>query len=88
MQDHFNEKLQSEHIVFLNDIYKELGFQRTPQGQYVGWVYDETDPDRQNVIDFGMFDLHDPDKRAFVNGLEPAIWLDFNPDGVVHQYVF
>ena len=88
MQDYFNERLQSVGHVFLNEVYKELGFQRTPEGQHVGWIYDKNDPTRQNYIDFGMFDLHDPDKRAFVNGLEPSIWLDFQPDGVIHELVF
>lgn len=82
-QNYFNDKLKTEGVVFLNDIYKALGFQVTRAGQVVGWVYDEKNPVGDNFIDFGIYDLHDEQKRAFVNGYEKSIWLDFNPDGPI-----
>lgn len=84
-QNYFNEKLQNEKIVFLNDVYKVLGFMPTKAGQIVGWVYDEKNPVGDNFIDFGIFDLHDEQKRNFVNGYEKSIWLEFNVDGVVYD---
>lgn len=87
-QAQFNDLLQRRGYVFLNEVYKALGFQPTPAGQVVGWVYDEKDPVGDNFIDFGIHDKNDPEKRAFVNGLEQSIWLDFNPDGVIHELAF
>lgn len=85
MQNFLNDKLRNEKIVFLNDVYKTLGFMPTKAGQVVGWVYDEENPIGDNYIDFGIFDINDEQKRNFVNGYEKSIWLDFNPDGVVYD---
>lgn len=85
MQNFLNERLRHEKIIFLNDVYKELGFMPTKAGQVVGWVYDEENPIGDNYIDFGIFDINDEQKRNFVNGYEKSIWLDFNPDGVVYD---
>lgn len=76
-----NEKLQRQGYLFLNDVYKSLGMQPTAAGQVVGWIYDEKNPIGDNYVDFGIHDLHDEQKRLFVNGYEKAIWIDFNVDG-------
>ena len=82
-QEYFNKKLQTEGHVFLNDVYEELGIQKTKAGQIVGWVYDPTDPNRDCHIDFGIYDLHNEKARDFVNGYERTILLDFNVDGPI-----
>lgn len=84
-QDYLNDILQKRGYVFLNEAYDRLGFPRTKAGQFVGWVYDEESPVGDNYIDFGIFNLHDENKRAFVNGYEPSIWLDFNVDGPIYD---
>ena len=78
-----NERLQREGFLFLNEVYEALGMQKTQAGQVVGWVYDETNPDCDNFVDFHIYDLHNEEKRAFVNGYEKSILLDFNVDGNV-----
>ena len=80
-QNFVNERLRTRGYMSINDVYEALGFQKTGVGQCIGWVYDEKNPELHNYIDFGIHDLQDPEKRAFVNGYEKAIWLDFNPDG-------
>lgn len=82
-QDYANELLQKRGYVFLNDVYNMLGIPATKAGQIVGWVYKEDDENHKgdNFIDFGIYNLDDERKRAFVNGLEKAILLDFNVDG-------
>lgn len=80
-QDHFNDLLRTRGHVFLNEVYDALGMQRSTAGQIVGWVYDESNPDCDNYIDFGIFDLYNESKRHFVNGFEKSILLDFNVDG-------
>lgn len=94
VQNYANDKLQTEGVVFLNDIYHALGFPRTPEGQLVGWVWDprhEDYPDHigDNYIDFGIFDKAKTSAvvRDFINGYESCIWLDFNVDGVVYDLI-
>jgi hypothetical protein len=85
VQNWANEKLKAKGHLYLNEVLEMLGMQKTRSGQIVGWVYDENNPDCDCFIDFHIFDIHNPDKRAFVNGYEKSIWLDFNVDGVVYD---
>ena len=86
-QNYANELLQAQTYLFLNDVYEMLGIQKTKAGQVVGWVYDEEHPIGDNYVDFGIYDLHNERKRAFVNGHERNILLDFNVDGNILQYI-
>ena len=83
VQQWANEKLQKQGHLTLNEVYEQLGFMKTKDGAVVGWVYNEDDPVGDNFVDFGIYDLRDEDKRAFVNGYEKSIWLDFNVDGYI-----
>lgn len=80
-QSHANKSLQERGHLFLNEVYDMLGFQRTKLGNQFGWIYDKENPMGDNYIDFDIYDLDDERKRAFVNGYEQSIWLDFNVDG-------
>lgn len=80
-QNWANELLKSRGHLYLNEVYDMLGIDRTQAGQIVGWVYDENNPDCDNFVDFGIYDVCDERKRAFVNGWERSILLDFNVDG-------
>ena len=86
-QDYANDLLKSRGYLFLNEVYEMLGIQRTPAGQVVGWIYDEKNPNGDNYIDFGIYDVTDERKRAFVNGFERNILLDFNVDGVIYDMI-
>lgn len=71
----FNDRLNAEGVIFLNDVYEELGFPRTAVGQQVGWV--KNNPDGDGYISFGpALDL-----LAYRDG--DPILLDFNVDGFV-----
>jgi hypothetical protein len=76
-----NDQLDSYGYLFLNDVYKALGMERTQAGQIVGWKKGSETGD--GFISFGIHDLWDENKRAFVNGLEASILLDFNVDGII-----
>lgn len=84
-QSQFNDLLKRRGHVFLNEIYEALGFPRTKAGQVVGWVYDEVNPNGDNYIDFGIYDINKEANRMFVNGRERSIWLDFNVDGNIWE---
>ena len=82
-QNHANELLQAKGHLFLNEVYDMLGIPRTKAGQVVGWVYDKDNCTGDNFVDFGIYDLYNERARAFVNGHERTILLDFNVDGNV-----
>lgn len=91
MQQNFaNDKLRSEGVVFLNDVYRMLGFDITSEGQLVGWVWDPSNTTHgDNYIDFGIYDsvYQSAEVRNFLNGVEPCVWLDFNVDGVIYDLI-
>lgn len=79
-----NDKLRSKRVLFLNDVREALGFSPVPEGQIVGWVYDEDNPIGDNYVDFGIFSHLDYEPHVdFINGIEKSIILDFNVDGPV-----
>jgi hypothetical protein len=80
-QAHANDILRTRGHLFLNEVYDMLGIPRSKAGNIVGWVYDEKNPNGDNFVDFGIYDLYDEKKRDFVNGYERSILLDFNVDG-------
>lgn len=93
MQARANDLLKVKGHLFLNEVYEMLGIQPTKAGQIVGWTYDKdtcvskkVDEDGEPVgdgfIDFGIFNARRAN-RAFVNGYEPVILLDFNVEGNV-----
>ena len=87
-QNYFNDLLKARGYVFLNEVYDALGFPYTQAGQIVGWIYDEENPIGDNFIDFGIYDyVTDPAKKAFINGEERSILLDFNVDGNVWELI-
>ena len=83
-QCYFNNRLKIRGYVFLNEIYEYLNYPPIQEGQYLGWYYDEN---VENKIDFGIYDIHNDEKRDFVNCRENVILLDFNIDGdIVNRF--
>ena len=80
-----NQKLQTQGYLFLNDVYKMLGFKPTKAGHVVGWIYDEKHPIGDNYVDFGIYDIENEATRRFMNGLEQNVILDFNVDGNIYD---
>lgn len=83
-QTYANDMLKTRGHVFLNEVYDDLGLDRTKPGSVVGWILDE---DSDNYIDFGIFDPNKEGSRDFVNGREGSILLDFNVDGVIFDKI-
>ena len=80
-QQYANDLLKSRGRLFLNEVYEMLGIDKTKAGQIVGWVYNKENPSGDNFVDFGIYDMSKERVRAFVNGYETNILLDFNVDG-------
>ncbi len=86
-QSQANDMLQARGHLFLNEVYDLLNFPRTKAGAVVGWIYDPKNPVGDNYVDFGIFNAYRSKNRDFVNGYEPAIWLDFNASGDILDYI-
>lgn len=83
-QNYANDMLKARGHLFLNEVYDMLGIDRSRAGQVVGWVIsDEGD----NYVDFGFYDKDKEAARAFVNGREGSVLLDFNVDGVIYDKI-
>jgi hypothetical protein len=80
-QAYANDKLKAQGYLFLNEVYDMLGIPKTKAGQVVGWIYNPTEPNGDNYVDFGIYDMYKENCRDFVNGYERVILLDFNVDG-------
>lgn len=82
-QNAASERLKARGYLFLNEVYEMLDIPPTKAGAQVGWIYDEKHPKGDNFVDFGIYNTNNPKCRDFVEGTEPAIWLDFNVDGYI-----
>lgn len=85
-EKYFNDRLRAHGFVFLNEVLEGLGFQRSQTGQIVGWKLDNNGnarPGTDGFVSFGIERLYDELARAFVNGQENVVMLDFNVDGVI-----
>jgi len=83
-QNFANDLLHSRGHMFLNDIHDMLGMERTSAGAVVGWAITK---DGDNFVDFGVYDFESEMARAFVNGDERSILLDFNVNGVIYDLI-
>lgn len=81
-QSYLNDRLRAHGFVFLNEVYETLGLERSQAGQVVGWKF-KRNTENDGYIDFGIYDISDECNRAFVNGLEHTVLLDFNVDGPI-----
>ena len=79
IQRYMNDRLRARGVVFLNEVYEELGMEKTDYGQTVGWLYKKGTGD--NYITFDIFKDYN---SMFLNGYsKSACTLNFNVDGVV-----
>lgn len=81
-QQYANDILQTRGHIFLNEVYKMLGFPHTPAGAVTGWVKGQGD----GFVDFNIFEgtFEGEDK----NGRTVTKWaLDFNVDGVMYDKI-
>lgn len=83
-ENYANDLLKAKKRLFLNEVYKMLGLPETKAGQVVGWVYDPDHPIGDNYVDFGLY-ADNLSYSDFVNGMDPAILLDFNVDGNIWE---
>lgn len=83
-----NALLMRNGVVFLNEVYESLGFPRTIEGQYLGWIRPRYAANQigDNYISVGLENLEDPNVAAFLRGHESSVWLDFNCTDILNGY--
>lgn len=79
-----NAKLMLKGHLFLNEVYDMLGLERTSNGALTGWVYNENNPNGDNVISFDL--LNDANMLALENAAD-TWYLDFNVDGIIYDLI-
>lgn len=75
-----NDLLRARGYLFLNDVYDELGIERSKAGQVVGWIYNKDNDIGDNYISFGRYETN---RAIDDNTVERVIILDFNVDGYI-----
>lgn len=84
VETYANELLKSRHHLFLNEVFDELGIERTKEGQVLGWYYDETSDKFNNFVDFGINEVaYDDGEGGYYFRHE----LNFNPDGNILELI-
>lgn len=78
-QQYCNDLLHSRGYIFLNEVYDQIGMEKSKAGQIVGWMLDD---DGDGYVDFG---LHEAAAAGFTAGYEPRVILDFNVDGNIYE---
>lgn len=89
VQEYCTLRLNGRGHLFLNEVFDELGLERTPAGAVVGWLsrkYGGAD----GYVDFGVIGRDGEDELRFldfVTGREDHIVLDFNVDGEIWRKI-
>lgn len=89
-QRYANDLLISRGHIFLNEVYDALGFDRTPEGSIVGWVYDPFHGDGDNYIDFGIDYVNESYIYSQGSGKRvrtESFVVEFNVDGIVFDKI-
>lgn len=85
VQNYCTMMLNRRGHLFLNDVFDELGMDRTPTGAVVGWL---KDGEGDGYVDFGVLSRGEEiEFLHFVTGHEAHIWLDFNVDGEIWRNI-
>lgn len=92
IEDDMNRKLELNKHVFLNEAYKALGFDPSPEGQDVGWKLDPNDPLSDNHIKFTILpkgcDAKSDAVQSILKGGETDFIIDFNVCGNIRPFIW
>lgn len=89
VQEYCTLKLNSKGHLFLNEVFDELGLDRTPAGAVVGWL-SSRNGGADGAVDFGVMGVGPDDELRFLDfatGREDHILLDFNVDGEIWRNI-
>ena len=84
IQNDMTQTLRTRGYVFLNEVLRALQKPEIPEGQVIGWVYDESRPEDENRIDFGLEDGTE-NFEFFMNGKNEFVYITMNHDGTIYD---
>lgn len=71
-----NDQLKFEGFIFLNEVLKTLGFKQVKRGQLDGWIFDELESEKKQVI------------KLRVKEENGELVLNLNEEKDISDYVF
>jgi len=78
-----NRILKRKGRITLNEVLDRLGYPLREDGQYIGWIYDKSNPIGDNEVIFNIPVVNR--EEVFENYMdcvcEPEFWISFNHDG-------
>lgn len=78
-----NSKLRIQGFLFLNDLWEALGYEKTIEGQFVGWIYDRNDEDHgDNRINLRIEEIY-KERDGVPDSYERIHMIDPNVDGPI-----
>ena len=83
-QNDLTQMLRTRGYVFLNEVFRALQLPEVPEGQIIGWVYDETKSESDNCIDFGLREGSE-NYELFMNGKNDYVYINLNHDGTIYD---
>lgn len=87
VQEYCTMKLNSTGHLFLNEVFDELGLDRSSEGAVVGWLSQKYGG-QDGYVSFGVLrEGTDVQFVDFLTGDEEHIWLDFNVDGEIWRKI-
>ena len=84
VQNNLNQLLRTRGYLFLNEVLRALDKPEVPEGQLIGWIFDENKGETDNCVDFGLkegtenFDL-------FMSGKNQFVYITLNHDGTIYD---
>jgi len=83
-QKFLNDKLNARGYLFLNEVYRQLGFSETAYGQIVGWLKRDGNGVYTDNDDICLFKAMQP-LETMKDG--DPILIDFAPDGIIWNLI-
>lgn len=85
MQNWANERLQSKGYLTVNQLLEQLGMTPVVEGQFKGWIYDPSNPERA-VVNLGILSMTDDTDPGCYAGGYPDYILNFNVQHDLEAY--
>jgi len=83
-QEFLTQHLHARGYLFLNEVLRALDKPEVPEGQVIGWVYDENKAEGDNRVDFGLVPGTE-NYDFFMNGKNDFVYITLNHDGTIYD---
>ena len=84
IQKNLTQLLRTRGYLFLNEVYDALEKPQIPEGQIIGWIYDENKDETDNCVDFGLKEGTE-NYDLFMSGKNDYVYITLNHDGTIYD---